>query len=279
MKYMRIRNQSLAKKILISGKKVCKMYCGKCGHPLGKGGVCFYCGNRMTTCSLQAQSRNVFSVLCILTVALHVLITLCGNFVTYTVLPLIDEDIAESFAEMEAYGFEMPSLWWSIIQGVVLLGVSIILLQRKNLRWSVPFLIIAAILGLMYMILVYTRAADAAESMYMEEIKQASYGMTRADIQAAKDMWKWALKFFSVAWFVGYRMTLAPIALLSATVFFVRDRKVFDALMITSGILFIAFSMIGTFLGASTGIPMLFLLFMGLSLRKDYQTLEMERKR
>jgi hypothetical protein len=166
-----------------------------------------------------------------------------------------------------------------IIQGVVLLGVSIILLQRKNLRWSVPFLIIAAILGLIYMMLAYTSVMDAAESMYMEEIKQASYGMTRADIQAAKDMWKWALKFFSVAWFVGYRMTLAPIALLSATVFFVRDRKVFDALMITSGILFIAFSMIGTFLGASTGIPMLFLLFMGLSLRKDYQTLEMERKR
>ena len=101
MKYIRIRNQSLAKKILISGKKVCKMYCGKCGRPLGKGGVCFYCGNRMTTRPLQAQSRNVFSVLCILTVALHVLITLCGNFVTYTVLPLIDEDIAESFAEMD----------------------------------------------------------------------------------------------------------------------------------------------------------------------------------
>lgn len=82
----------------------------------------------MTTRPLQAQSRNVFPVLCILTVALRVLITLCGNFVTYTVLPLIDEDIAESLAEMEMYGFEMPSLWWSIIQGVVLLGVSIILL-------------------------------------------------------------------------------------------------------------------------------------------------------
>lgn len=58
-----------------------------------------------------------------------------------------------------------------------------------------PFLIIAAILGLIYMMLAYTSVMDAAESMYMEEIKQASYGMTRADIQAAKDMWKWALKF------------------------------------------------------------------------------------
>lgn len=139
MKYMRIRNQSLAKKILISGKKVCKMYCGKCGRPLGKGGVCFYCGNRMTNHTLQAQGRNVFPVLCILTVALHVLITLCGNFVTYTVLPLIDEDIAESFAEMEAYGFEMPSLWWSIIQGVVLLGVSIIFTSKEKFTVECAF--------------------------------------------------------------------------------------------------------------------------------------------
>ena len=315
MKYMRIRNQSLAKKILISGKKVCKMYCGKCGRPLGKGGVCFYCGNRMTTRPLQAQSRNVFPVLCLIIIVLNTIgVFVCYFLFTSDVISdaLVtatqnDDNLttAEKSEEIEAtiLFFKMmneclPSIIWIVLRTIAFVGVGIILLRRKNLRWSVLLLGITAVIGTLYVFVAEQRICDEFKASLAElfESIDDSVGYNGViggflngigagdtmneeiqEYQRMRAMLDLLYDVLRVLYILAIRYSLAPIALLSATILFVREQKVFTALIITASILTLLFYFL---VGAvNTCISPLFVLFMGLSLRKDYQILEMERKR
>lgn len=312
---MRIRNQSLAKKILISGKKVCKMYCGKCGRPLGKGGVCFYCGSRMTTRPLQAQSRNVFPVLCLIIIVLNTI----GVFVYHFLLTsdvALNSNItaiqnndnltaAEKSEEIESIVLFfkilnecLPSIAWIVLRTIAFVGVGIILLRRKNLRWSVLLLGITAVIGTLYVFVTEQRFCDYLESLWIESVESTDDSMGYNGViggflngigagdamneeiqeyQRLRMLMDLIFDVLRVLFILAIRYSLAPIALLSATILFVREQKVFTALIITASILTLLFYFL---VGAvNTCISPLFVLFMGLSLRKDYQTLEMERKR
>lgn len=291
------------------------MYCGKCGHPLGKGGVCFYCGNRMTIRPLQVQSKNVFPVLCLIIIVLNTIgVFVCYFLLTSDVIPNFSttaisnsDDLTEieKTERIEAIVFFfktvnacMPSVAWIILRTIAFVGVGIVLLRRKNLRWSVLLLGITAVIGTLYVFVAEQRIFDEMKALTDElfESIDDSVGYngviggflngigagdaTNEEIQeyqrmrAMLDLLDDALR---VLYILAIRYSLAPIALLSATILFVREQKVFTALIITASILTLLFYFL---VGAvNTCISPLFVLFMGLSLRKDYQTLEMERKR
>ena len=291
------------------------MYCGKCGHPLGKGGVCFYCGNRITTRPLQVQSKNVFPVLCLIIIALNTIGVFVYHFLltsdvipnSYTTVIQNNDNLtaAEKAEEIEAMVFFfktvndcMPSIAWIVLRTIAFVGVGIILLRRKNLRWSVLLLGITAVIGTLYVFVTEKRYCDEFKALVDElfESIDDSVGYNGViggflngigagdatneeiqDYQRMRAMLDLLYDVLRVLYILAIRYSLAPIALLSAAILFVREQKVFTALIITASILTLLFYFL---VGAvNTCISPLFVLFMGLSLRKDYQTLEMERNR
>ena len=168
----------------------------------------------------------------------------------------------QEYVEMRNYGYEYPSVWWTISFACILLGAAIILIRRKNLKWIVAFLVIAMIIGL-------ANAISNISEMwnYCEDLMKEQSDLSEAEYEVAKNsMMPFAIIDMLVS-FLFDRLAFAPMILISCAVIFVRERKIFSALVITAGII-----------GIVTSFTPIYL-FMGLSLRKDFYILQDERRK
>ena len=236
------------------------MYCGKCGRWIDHGKLCNDCMGTYHNLRVPYKEKNVFPALCIATIAIfHLLIPLIVRYFYTSFYLLVNEEAMQEYVEMRNYGYEYPSVWWIISFACILLGAAIILIRRKNLKWIVAFLVIA-------MIICLVNAISNISEMWncIEDLMKEQSDLSEAEYEVAKNLMMPFAVIDMLVFFLFYRLAFAPMILISCAVIFVRERKIFSALVITAGII-----------GIVTSSPIY--LFMGLSLRKDFYILQEER--
>lgn len=239
------------------------MYCGKCGRWIDHGKLCDDCMGTYHNLRVPYKEKNVFPALCVATIAIfHLLIPLIVRYYYTSIYPMINEKAMQEYVEMRNYGYEYPSVWWIISFACILLGAAIILIRRKNLKWIVAFLVIA-------MIICLVNAISNISEMWncIEDLMKEQSDLSEAEYEVAKNLMMPFAIIDMLVFFLFYRLAFAPMILISCAVIFVRERKVFSALIITAGIIGIIMP----------GSPIY--LFMGLSLRKDFYILQDERRK
>lgn len=238
------------------------MYCGKCGRWIDHGKLCDDCMGTYHNLRVPYKEKNVFPALCVATIAIfHLLIPLIVRYYYTSIYPMINEKAMQEYVEMRNYGYEYPSVWWTISFACILLGAAIILIRRKNLKWVVAFLVIVMIIGLANII-----SSIGEIQNYFEDLVKEQSDLSEAEYEVVINFTMPFMIVYMLPLFLFYRLSFAPMILISCAVIFVRERKVFSALVITAGII-----------GIVTSSPIY--LFMGLSLRKDFYILQEERRK
>lgn len=167
---------------------------------------------------------------------------------------------------------------WYLLYGMVMYAPIYFLLQRKNLRWCTLFLLVGAAI---YIGTFYLTNQDYVNQLFDTLDTQTSssddvWGQIYNAIQSEADkdyqeevlMQRIIVDLLRAIYTILTFATAVPSIVLSAAILFTVDKKVYTALLVVSCVL-------ALFL---TGINFVMLLFMGLSIRKDYDLLLLERK-
>ena len=243
------------------------MYCKNCGKEMNEYGICTNCGWRYSVVQTRqiSKRKNTLPILYMAAVIIITILNLVGNYTTGI--------------NMELQGIESTggSIWF-LLRGMVMYAPVYFLLQRKNLKWCALFLLAGAAIyiGTFY----FTNQNYASQILNVADTQIPSNGDAWSqiynEIQSAMDdeyqekiiMQKISIDLLRIEFTILIFATAVPSIVLSAAILFTVDKKVYTALLVVSCIL-------ALFL---TSINFVMLLFMGLSIRKDYDLLLLERK-
>ena len=243
------------------------MYCKNCGKEMNESGICTNCGWRYSAVQTRQipKRKNTLPILYMAAVIIITILNLVGNYTTGI--------------NMELQGIESTggSIWF-LLRGMVMYAPVYFLLKRKNLKWCALFLLVGAAI---YIGTFYLTNQDYVNQLFDTLDTQTSssddvWGQIYNAIQSEADkdyqeevlMQKIIADCLRAEYTAFIFATAVPSIVLSAAILFTVDKKVYTALLIVSCIL-------ALFL---TSINSVMLLFMGLSIRKDYDLLLLERK-
>ncbi len=243
------------------------MYCKNCGKEMNEYGICTNCGWRYSAVQTRQipKRKNTLPIVYIIVVGLITILLLISNW---------GNGLSAETIGLEAKG---GSIWY-LLYGIVMYAPAYFLLQRKKLRWCALFLLVGAVI---YIGTFYLTNQDYVNQFFDTLDTQTSssddvWGQIYNAIQSEADkdyqeevlMQEIIADCLRAAYTAFIFATAVPSIVLSAAILFTVDKKVYTALLIVSCIL-------ALFL---TSINSVMLLFMGLSIRKDYDLLLLERK-
>ena len=243
------------------------MYCKNCGKEMNEYGICTNCGWRYSAVQTGQipKRKNTLPIVYIIVVGLITILLLISNW--------------GNGLNVETIGLEAKggSIWY-LLYGMVMYAPAYFLLQRKKMRWCALFLLVGAAI---FIGTFYLTNQDYVNQLFDTLDTQASssddvWGQIYNAIQSEADtddqeevlMQEIIVGCLRAGYTAFIFATAVPSIVLSAAILFTVDKKVYTALLIVSCILALFF----------TGINSVMLLFMGLSIRKDYDLLLLERK-
>ena len=223
------------------------MYCTNCGQQLDENGVCPNCGksvsstiqqNRLTPTTLKKRS-NLFPILYIVSVVIFVI----------EAFMRINEGQDLLNSDVEAYVSRVQVNFYPlkisiVLSGILLLTCSIFLITRKDIRWS------AILMPVAYLFLTFYNISFIKD------------GLNGGNSKAA------TIVLITMSVFIFNLIMAGPILMLIAS-FKANTKKGFTKFLIISFIIaFLPTNILGAF-------P---ILFMGLSIRNDFDLLLLERE-
>ncbi len=243
------------------------MYCKNCGKEMNEYEICTNCGWQYSVVQTRqiSKRKNTLPIVYIIVVGLITILLLISNW---------GNGLSAKTIGLEAKG---GSIWY-LLYGMVMYAPAYFLLQRKKLRWCALFLLVGAAI---FIGTFYLTNQDYVNQLFDTLDTQASssddvWGQIYNAIQSEADkdyqeevlMQEIIVGCLRAGYTAFIFATAVPSIVLSAAILFTVDKKVYTALLIVSCILALFF----------TGINSVMLLFMGLSIRKDYDLLLLERK-
>ena len=243
------------------------MYCKNCGKEMNEYGICTNCGWQYSVVQTRqiSKRKHTLPIVYIIVVGLITILLLISNW---------GNGLSAKTIGLEAKG---GSIWY-LLYGMVMYAPAYFLLQRKKLRWCALFLLVGAAI---FIGTFYLTNQDYVNQLFDTLDTQASssddvWGQIYNAIQSEADkdyqeevlMQEIIVGCLRAGYTAFILATAVPSIVLSAAILFTVDKKVYTALLIVSCILALFF----------TGINSVMLLFMGLSIRKDYDLLLLERK-
>ena len=217
------------------------MYCKNCGKEMNEYGICTNCGWRYNAVQTRQipKRKNTLPILYMAAVIIITILNLVGNYTTGI--------------NMELQGIDSTggSIWFLLVGAAIYIG-TFYLTNQDYVNQLFDTLDTQTSSSDDVWGQIYNAIQSEADKDYQEEVlmQKIIADCLRAEYTA-----------FIFA-------TAVPSIVLSAAILFTVDKKVYTALLIVSCIL-------ALFL---TSINSVMLLFMGLSIRKDYDLLLLERK-
>ncbi len=243
------------------------MYCKNCGKEMNEYGICTNCGWRYSVVQTRQipKRKNTLPILYIVAVGLITILLLISNW---------GNGLRAETMGLEAKGGGI----WYLLYGMVMYAPIYFLLQRKNLRWCALFLLVGAVIyfGTFYLTNIdwlnqffdtLNTQASSSDDIW-EQIYNGIQSEIDKDYQEEILIQKIIVDFLRAEYKILIYATAIPPIVLSAAILFTVDKKVYTALLVVSCIIAVLF----------TGINFVMILFMGLSIRNDYDLLMLERK-
>lgn len=223
------------------------MYCTNCGQQLDENGVCPNCGNSVSSPTQQnhptpptlEKRSNLFPILYIVSVVIFMIEALMRINETQD---LLSHDVEAYISQVHVNFY--PLRISIVLSGILLLTCSIFLITRKDIRWS------AILMPVAYLFVTFYNISVIKDGLNGENGKVATIG------------------FIIMSLFIFNLIMAGPILMLIAT-FKSNTKKNFKKFLIISFIIaFLPTNIFGAF-------P---ILFMGLSIRNDFDLLLLERE-
>lgn len=243
------------------------MYCKNCGKEMNEYGICTNCGWRYSVVETRQipKRKNTLPILYIIAVGLITILLLISNW---------GNGLSAESMGLEAKG---GSIWY-LLYGMVMYAPIYFLLRRKNLRWCVLFLLVGAAIyiGTFYFtnqdyvnqlfdtLDTQTSSSDDIWGQIYNAIQSEVYKDYQEEVLMQKIIVDWLRAIYTILNFA----TAVPSIVLSSAILFTVNKKVYTALLVVACVVAVL----------STGINFVMILFMGLSIRNDYDLLLLERK-
>lgn len=237
------------------------MYCKNCGKEMNEYGICTNCGWQSSDAGQTVQihkRKNTFPILFMISVILALGFCLIAN---------LCYEISYESQDMVSLGGNV----WLFLYGIVMIVPTYLLITRKNLRWCAVFLLAAALLWIVCMnctnfnsVKVLYETERASNQDTWSQLQSEIYGDDYTDEQTEEML---IVGAFKVIYAVTSYIAAIPFLVLAAGIWLTKEKKVFKKVLIVSCVASI-FCLVNF-------CP---ILFMGLSIWKDYDILQQQKR-
>ncbi len=249
------------------------MYCTNCGQQLDENGVCPNCGkpvsspikqNHLTPPTLKERS-NLFPILYIISVLLLTIFCIASICISKSV-------VENTYSDYEIT-CKLKSVSWFVLYALTALSAVCFMLTRRNFKWCAILLILSyIILGIAQLLMLIDFYNISLLGEYGENLDSYGglYGLVDGynDLSGTYSEDSMVVTIMTIIGAIGIIIFNIPSTILAIGILKTSKKGTFSMVVTIS-------SIIGVFTSTIFMIPML---FMGLSIRNDFDLLLLERE-